>query len=426
MANRLVYRNALAASIALTLLSLGGCGDSSSNSPDVPDFGKPTNPQDPSEPQEPTDPDQPGVRSIGVVASVSSDWASGGVSYYDTDNNFEPSGPFHEGISDIDVVGGQGFFYYIEKFGTDRISRIDITNPAQKTWTFSTNKEGVTSSSNPYTLVTVSADKAYLLRYDSSEVWIVNPGATVEQDFYLDSIDLSAFSHDGQSAPQMADAILVEGKLYIAIQRLKSWAPDQAGLIIVIDTTSDVIIDVNPDTPDIDAIELQGFNPSELAYLDDAGLIISHIGTYTYSPNVLGDGGIELLDPVTLTSKMVVPQTDETGNISSIAIKDKDTGYFTGYRFQGWTDPALTEVFTFDPTPEAGVASGNAEAIAHLGTSDFRDVAISPDGNLWVANASTTTPGIHVLDPGTNSEIIFVDSPEGLLPENITFVTTPR
>lgn len=394
-------RNLINLFALLLAATLSGCGDSSDRAPvgNIPDDFK----------------------VIGVVASASSAWGSSGVDLYDADNNYEAIGPYHTESADIDVVGEEGFFYYIERYGTDKISRVDINNHAKKTWTFSTNRAGDDeSSSNPYTLVTVSDTKGYLLRYDSKNLWVVDPSAQNEQDFFKRNIDLSAYSLDGKSVPHMGAAILHDEKLYVAIQRLEAplLVPKKTGLIVEINTKSD--------SRNIRSIELQGFNPLALQYLDDVGLVIGHAGTYTYEPEVLADGGIEVLDLNTYTSKMVVAQTNETGNITTIAIKDKNTGYFTGYRYNTYPQPAATEIFTFDPTPDGLTPEQNIETLSALGTSDFRDVAISPNGNLWIADANTENPGIHILDPMDNSLIKFAQSPSDLLPDSITFVTEKK
>ncbi|WP_373497933.1 hypothetical protein [Desulfococcus sp.] len=85
--------------------------------------------------------------------------------------------------SDITVAAYQNFFYRIERFQADNVTKFDISAPDKPIWQFSTNDPGDTGSSNPYDLLFVSAEKAYLLRYGATRAWIVNPSATDASGF---------------------------------------------------------------------------------------------------------------------------------------------------------------------------------------------------------------------------------------------------
>ncbi len=46
---------------------------------------------------------------------------------------------------------------------------------------------------DPYALVSLSETKAYLLRYGSDKVWVVNPQAENSEDFKIGELDLSGY-----------------------------------------------------------------------------------------------------------------------------------------------------------------------------------------------------------------------------------------
>lgn len=387
-------------SIAATL-TFSGCGSDSDNTL-TPTFG---------------------LSNAGVIASVNTGYTAGAINLIDLDSpNYNAYGPYHEDESDLDVVGGEGSYYILGRFKMDYVAKVDLSNLARKTWNdFSVLAEGEQNSGNPYDLITVNDQKAYLLRYNSDKAWIVNPSATNEADFFITELDLSAYTPSGgQGVPNAAAGTIVDNKLFILMQRLDSDArPTNDSYVVVFDVVTD---------SEIDIITLQGRNPSTIDYLPEVGLIVSSIGTYEQIDWDTGEvlegavynGGIEVIYPSTdAIVSQVVDDTVATGQVSNIAIIDKDTAYFIGYHNSG-----SSQVFKFDPTPESNeTADQNYAAVAGYTNGDYRDVAVSPKGNLWLADADTRTPGIHIINPTNDVQIKFVDSPRGLLPNSIAFAT---
>lgn len=364
-----------------------------------------------------------GLSNAGIVASATSDYSAGAVNVIDLDSpSYKAYGPYHEDGSDLDVVGSDGSYYILGRFQMDYIAKVDLSNLARKTWdNFSVLAEGEQNSGNPYDLVTVNDQKAYLLRYNSNKAWVVNPSATNEADFFIDEMDLSAYTPaGGQDVPHAAAGKIVNGTLYVLMQRLDSSArPTNDSYVVAFDvaTNSEKAV-----------ITLQGKNPSTIDYLPSVGLIVSSIGTYErvdwetgeVKEGAIYNGGIEIIDPATNTiGNQVVDDTEVTGQISNVAIIDENTGYFIGY--QG---PGDTGVFKFDPTPGTEVSAvQNFTALTSYKKGDYRDVAASPKGNLWLADADTRNPGIHIINPVNNTLIKFVESPRSLLPNSIAFAT---
>ena len=251
-------------------------------------------------------------------------------------------------------------------------------------------------------------DKAYLIRYGSDTAWIVDPAATTENDFKIGELDLSAYTPDnGVGVPNMSAGTIVDGKLFISLQRLdSSFQPTNTAYVAVFDTTSDTEIDTNQDSGDLKGIPLIGKNPMSLTYHDSLGLLVQNQGAFT--PDYTG--GIDVVDVNSYAVEQRVDDTAATGLIGSTVIVDASLGYYLSYG--GWQNITLR---AFNPT--TGVVEDTA--IAGLSAMDLRTLGIGPQGNLWVADATNSKPGLRVIDPVTETETGFVST--SLLPVDLAF-----
>ena len=156
-------------------------------------------------------------------------------------------------LSDIVVRSGGDHYFLIER-GIGRISRYEGENPASAVYTYSTQLAGEAAGSNPATLVIVNDTKAYLLRYGSGKLWIVNPSASSEAAFKTGEIDLSHYDVDG--VPEMISGLIKDGKLYVAMQRLESFAAIKNSYVAVIDTSTDQEVTTGSAAATLKGIEL--------------------------------------------------------------------------------------------------------------------------------------------------------------------------
>lgn len=353
-------------------------------------------------------------KNAGVVASVASSGGSGSISLYSLDSDeYSAVHRYHQiDTTDFKVSGEQGLFYIIGRYQKDNISKVETSNIAQKSWTYTTNDTDPNSaSSNPHKIIQINDNKAYILRYGSKDVWVVDLSAQSQSAFLVKTIDLSRFSHDGNSVPHMYDAALVEGKLFVTLQRMNGWSVEKSGYLAVIDTATDALFDTDENTAEIEGIGLQTFNPHEIGHIEGVGLVVASAGAYGSSTY---QGGIELVNPNNYVSQSIITQqTADTGNITKLAIVNENLGYFTGYQ---------KPVFSFDPTPSV-TPSENYSVLQGFEAGEFRDIAISPKGNLWVADADLTNPGIRIINPTDGSLVQFAESYSGQLPSDIAFTT---
>ena len=354
----------------------------------------------------PHDDAQPTHRTA-IIATAAADFSSAEVELVDLDAEIlAASGGYHATVSDIGISVYGNDYYLLERFQSDRVGKVDLANPAQFIWRYAAVSDGDTGSANPYTLVFASNDKAYLLRYNSDTAWVVNPQATREEDFRIGSLDLSAYNPEGTSVPRMSSAIIVEGRLYIALQRLDAeWLPTETAYIAVFDVATDTEIDTGRGSDGLKGVPLISRNPENLSWHTGTGILVQSVGQFFPQQPT---GGIEQLSIDTLETRLVLDDTETTGLISDFSISGTQ-GFFIGYH--GWGDTAL-----YGLDINTGEVTG---PLAELSGRDLRDISIAPDDHLWVADANPAAPGIHILDSNTLEKKIFI--PTTLLPMQIEF-----
>ncbi|PIF02873.1 MAG: hypothetical protein CR990_00440 [Desulfococcus sp.] len=324
-------------------------------------------------------------------------------------------------ISDI-IVRAQGeYFYRVERFMGDNITRFHIDAPTTPLWQYSTMDADDTVSSNPHDLVFAGEKKAYMLRYGKDKVWIVNPSADSEGDFKIGELDLSAYA-DEDGIPEAHAGVVVGNRLFIVMQRLNrndNWAPGTAYLA-VFDIFTDEEINVGAANDlGVPGLALPMTNPDKMQYLPDTGLIyISFWGrfasSYSGTPAEY-DGGILSLNPRTLELTTVLDDGDEdshpVGNVFKMEIVSADKGYLVGYAGSG--DNTL---YAFNP------ATGALTGAVSAGLTSKNLGALSSDQNgcLWVGNG--TDARYEILNPADDS----VDEQVGtsLNPIDIAFAET--
>lgn len=394
--NHPLRKSALTA-LCLSIVLAGCGGGSSSSSPETPTI----------------------TEHFGIIATASDDYASGEVELVPVEESgMTASGGYFSGISDIAVNGYGQHYYLIRKFNGDQVLKVDIENPGKEVWEASTVESGEQGSANPYQLVFVNDSKAYLLRYGKNTVWVVNPAATQATDFFTGkTLDLSAYMPDDSiGAVNMSAGLVVNGKLFITLQRLDSfYNPTNTGYVAVFDTTNDTEIDTNTDPASpLKGIPLSGKNPGNIQYLEGTGLIVTNLGGYS-APF---DGtGLEIINPENYQSSPMIADDEIDTQINDAVIISETQGYILNYA--GWQSISLQ---SFDPSQGAASLS----TVNNLTAMDLRDIELSPDGRLWLADATLSKPGVHVINTTDNSQADFIET--SLLPIGISFgsvVTAP-
>jgi len=362
-----------------------------------------------------------------VIATVAADYSSGAHSVVSVDpaggprtvqNNLAPTP-----ISDITVAAHGDHFYRIERFQADNVTKFSVATPADPIWQFSTMEPGEEGTSNPYDLVFVDDQKAYLIRYGKTTAWIVNPSAADQAGFKIGELDLSAYA-DSDGIPEMITGVIADGKLFIALQRLdrgNGFVPSNDGYVAVFDTATDTEIDTGTPNPEgLPGIQLPIRNLGGIQYLEENdSVFVQGVGDYGSSwtgRNPEYSGGIVRIDPVTYNVALVVDDGDAAdhpyGNISGMGIVSADKGYFVGYA--GFGDNTL---YAFDPTTGTVFGAANDQLAGKNITGMEAGTYTDANGMLWVSNA--TDAQVVILNPADDTIDDTVST--GLNPTRIVF-----
>ncbi len=331
-------------------------------------------------------------------------------------------------VSDMTIASYGSHFYRIKRGDTPSVTKFHVDSPTTPVWEYST--EGLDESSNPHDMIFVSENRAFILRYGATAAWIVNPSATDEAGFKIGELDLSSYA-DEDGAPEMHAGAIADGKLFIVLQRLISWAPSITAYVAVFDAATGMEIDTGIANADnVKGIPLPVRNPVSIQYLASANtLYVTGVGSYPGygDPALEYTGGIATINPATYAAGLLVDDGDAdnhpNGSFSGMSIVSPTKGYFVGYH--GWGDNSL---YPFNPT--TGVVGDAVDALSGKSISGMESgTALDENGFLWVCNA--TDARIDILDPATDtvtdsvstnlnpSKIVFANSAETPQPTDI-------
>ncbi|MEM9187571.1 MAG: hypothetical protein AAGF12_00245 [Myxococcota bacterium] len=149
-------------------------------------------------------------------------------------------------------------------------------------------------AANPQRVIAVSPAKAYVIQGSLNEVTIIDPSTFS----VTGSIDLSGFVKpaDTDGGVNATDAIQIGDRLYVG---LGNYYFDATGInftgseLAVIDTTTDMVVDLDAATDGVQGIDLQGENPWRGLVFDAAAnrLLVGATGD-----SFAIDGSIEIVD----------------------------------------------------------------------------------------------------------------------------------
>jgi hypothetical protein len=296
-----------------------------------------------------------------------------------------------------------GYIYVVNRYGADNIQVLDPQDG------FSTVCQlSVGAGSDPHDIMVLGPHKAYVTRYNTNVIWIIDPSMCVQTG----SIDLSALvDADGKAEIDMM--CRVGDRVFVTVQRLDrnspGWPPVGPSYVAVIDVATNALVDTDPVAPGVQPIALQGTNPFSDIELDPYGgdLYISGVGKWG-----LRDGGVESIDPIGLHSNGIVfTENAAGGDILDVEI-DRGTA--------GFAIVSDADFFTL-------LISYNAQTGVKTGTlydpNDYvlRDIEISPSHELFLADRTPTNPGIRIFNVSTGAQLTTSPIDVCLPPYDITF-----
>ncbi|MBI3610449.1 MAG: hypothetical protein HY204_07090 [Nitrospirae bacterium] len=320
------------------------------------------------------------------------------------------------GVNSDSVIRAFGNRVFIlQRTGANSILVIDPNNPSTPLANYTANDPGANApQSNPQDMAFVSSSKAYISRYELNTILIVNP-LTGEQ---FGTVDLSQFS-DADGIVEMGRMVIVNGKLYVALQRVdrnNGFTASNDSYVVVIDVTTNQVVDVDPNTPGVQPIVLKGRNPTDLVYLPSSDRIyLADTGTYITSDAF---GGVEAVNPSTNATEGIIISDDTLGGaVGAFGILNETVAFATVFdeNFDNIVVPFNISM------QQVGAALTGIGPCSSPGTCYIPSLAFDNNGILYVPNRDVLNPGILVFNPSTNGK---VEGPidTGLPPFEIVFV----
>ena len=300
--------------------------------------------------------------------------------------------------------------FVVNRFLADNIQ---IVNPDSGFAT--TGQYSVGNGSNPHDIVLANSGKAYVSRFEWKTLLICDPYSGDS----LGVIDLSPFS-DGDGIPEMDRMAIADGKLFVTLNIIDhvTWQPAGLGKIAVIDVAADTLIDVDPLTPGVQSIELAYANPyTELRYDRCRGeLVIGCLGAWSGM-----DGGVEVIDPVTLESKgIVATESGLGGDVSDVILSPGTKGYAVIMDAAPWPDNHA-RLISFDRE------TGEVLDTLHIQESgmgaSLAGIELSRQGELYLCDRDATRPYVRIFDTSADTLLATIDV--GVPPYDIVVVQEP-
>jgi DNA-binding beta-propeller fold protein YncE len=312
---------------------------------------------------------------------VESDFSSGSFSTVNTVTRALScnAGSVH---SDARVRWYNGQVFVINRFGADNIQVLDGVTSAF------VRQFSVGNGSNPYDIAFASPTKAYVGRYASPDVWIVDPSTGA----HTGTISLAPLA-DADGRPEPDRMIVVGPLLFISLQRVDQnggFLPTDSSLVAVVDTRTDALVDCDPAAAGVQGILLPLLNPVTPFVFDQprTRLYLGCVGFYN-----VNDGGIVAIDPATLTAAGVVATEEGLGgDVLDLAWRDDARAY------------AIVGDAAFNTSLiRWSLASGASEGTLYApGGFSLADMEITPDGSeVWACNSSFSSPGLRVFSTAT-------------------------
>ena len=338
-----------------------------------------------------------------IVSAASCDFATGGLAAVDVDDFTVLEHVIGSVEPDSVVRVRDNRVFVVNRYSGSSVQEVDPHDSLKTLLRCS-----VGAGSNPHDIVLIAPDKAYVTRYDAISIAIVDPSVGQScEGFVRGYIDLSPWA-DADGIPEMDQMVRIDDRVFVAVQRLDRddfFRPATNGALVVLDLATDAAVG---------AIELELTNP----FTETKGLVYDAanerilVGGPGTLFSDLNDGGIEAVDPKSLTSLgVLLSGADLGGDLSDFAMLGSRRGYaiVAGENFEA-------SVVEFDL--DTGVV-GEPLITSPLLLSD---VEATEDGRLWVADRDCFDPGLRVFDVGESTEITAEPIYPGLTPFTLDFI----
>jgi hypothetical protein len=262
---------------------------------------------------------------------------------------------------------------------------------------------------NPQDVAATTDGTLFVPKFNTGDLVVLRPGGQQHV------VPLSSFDPDGNPQPSSATTVMVNGveKVLVTLERLDQKL--QPGLL------PSMAVRIDPVTLTVEAqMDLIGKDPFALAVPRGSLLYFAEPGSFGNAAEA--NAGVERIDPVTMTSVLVVREKDLGGSVAEVALTDGCAAAIVA-------DPQdkvnATSLVTFDP--ETGVVHSTAS------TSVLRTLGYDLEGLAFIGNvlhvgdrrrAETGFP-IHTFTVGKDCSL--TARPDTLFsPQKPIAIRTPR
>ncbi len=304
----------------------------------------------------------------------------------------------------------QNLLYVVNRFGGDSIQVIDpqlgYTTPAEA-------ELSTGNGSNPQDIALINPNKAYVSRFASPILLIIDPSTMMETDT-IDLTDLMK-PDDLDGSPEPYRMLVLGDKVYLILQHLNFFESVVPGEIVVIDTVTDTVITT---------IALSNRNPfSDLQFTAALPRGPRILVSSTDDFKAL-DGGIEAIDPVTNTvdADPVVTENNLNGNITFFEVVSPTQGYAL---IDATDESFSTSLVQFNPS------TGTLLSTLASNLPPTPNFAINNEGHLYMGPNDTASPkaevGVRIFDTRLAVELTAAPLNMGALPPGwIVMVEAPQ
>ena len=316
--------------------------------------------------------------------------------------------------------------YQIGRFRIDNLTQFGPIDTSIAGYQLSLLSEG-DSTTNPQSLVFVNDDLAYLTRRATDSLLILDPTPeeNTTESLITGSLSLADYntgSGDDLLFPDMTDALIVDNKLFVLMENLNaSFAPENPGFVAVFDTDTNLEIQTGEASIPFNGIQLEVANPTGLQFNEETGMVyVVGRGNLFNNAQAPGDpftGGLEVIDPNTFESSLLVDDGDADNNndfFNSAVVVNNELAYVMTIIFDDDFNP-ITNLRTIDlATAEI------SEPVVGLEGLNMTIMAIGSDNHLWIGIESDA-PGYMRVDLDTGlvaPEMVRTD----LIPSDVVFL----
>ncbi|MBK8173270.1 MAG: hypothetical protein IPK60_23455 [Sandaracinaceae bacterium] len=286
---------------------------------------------------------------------------------------------------------------FLLEHGAGNVRVQSASDPTMTAHTIALAEPSTAYGTNPLSIASVSATKAYVTQYALNTVAIINPtmdgnGAVTGQ------IDLAAFLQAGDvdGHVDMSSIAVVGSKAYVALGNYYFGEGGRAfagpSVIAVIDTATDMLIDQDTASEGVQGIALNFPNPVDL--------VVAGTSLFVQAPGLdeMQDGGIEVIDTTTGSLTIVVSEDtlDSTLSLNPGGMAFANGGLFviTDWDFLGGGTVQIIET--------------DGAVGVELTVADAMSVRVSGNA-LYVA--AGTPAALRVFNTATNADVTPVSGP---------------